>query len=1008
MIDTGVGFVHPMFFIGVVEDRNDPRAEGRVRVRAFGIHGSNQDIPTEELPWATLIIGNHDVNFTPPPLNAWVFGFFIDGRDAQQPMILGLIPAQATEIVNPAVTGWGAVPAEDYDRAGQGTRPRDLGLSPMSKLATGEFLNETYNEALETNRVRDIPIAGGCARGHNSVGNGNLWGNDIGESVDGTPTFTPGRAGRGLTEDRQRALVAFANRNGINPNALAGVLNIESGFDPSIQGGASNRFHGIFQLQDSQIGGLTNQALGRSLSPEQYRQISFDDQLRVYEQYMKNSIKGNLSDFFTGDAKQDASRLWALQLAPGRARSIDYNNSNATISATNQASSISAKRGLVTVGSVQGGTISRGGLLDLDKESLQTPQLLEDPSQPSRTEQAQLNDQRQSKADEIRTQIRDVDRQISELKLPEDNTRLQELQSKRQELEAELSSLDSSSTTDATPNEPYSGYATPSSDPSCATSWEEPASGYGAKYPYNRVIETASGHSIELDDTPGSERIMIWHHSGSYVQITGTSTTHKNMSDAYSVNERNHHVYIGGNNLVTIEGDSHVLVKGNKVEEIEGDYKQIVHGNIMVGGGGRVEINGADRTDIRSASLALDSNVENLNIKTGKSIIFESGNTIDLKSKNVRIGASESMSVSGGKGLFLESRGGDVHMKSSGNVFMNPEQNLFLRADGGTISMQAKGSLRMSSESFMSIKSEGYMAMKSSGSSVLIGAGQSVNINAADKMGILGAEIFIESSGGDTNISSGGLTNIGSTGDISISSSSNLFTQATGDINTKGVNVNIESSSSMDIRGGGTTSIEAVGGNMNLLASSDAYLTGSTVYIDDIVQLASGATAGGTFGADDGNEVQSKEPVDPAEFSEGTGEMGGSIADQAVNAEQPVSAPSGSNGPATPPDRSAPNPRRTESATNNTTTNTGSSTTDTSPGSIATQPGAINLNEPNIIASIEDASGRRALVRLPENGKIINVRVGAQLNGGVVTSISETELKYSVNGTQDRTLRIPD
>ena len=37
-------------YMGVVEDPNDPRKEGRCRVRVFGIHG--KDIPTEHLPWA--------------------------------------------------------------------------------------------------------------------------------------------------------------------------------------------------------------------------------------------------------------------------------------------------------------------------------------------------------------------------------------------------------------------------------------------------------------------------------------------------------------------------------------------------------------------------------------------------------------------------------------------------------------------------------------------------------------------------------------------------------------------------------------------------------------------------------------------------------------------------------------------------------------------------------------------------------------------------------------------
>lgn len=47
----------------------------------------------------------------------------------------------------------------------------------------------------------------------------------------------------------------------------------------------------------------------------------------------------------------------------------------------------------------------------------------------------------------------------------------------------------------------------------------EPDSAYEAQYPYNRVIQTKSGNVIELDDTPGSTRIHIYHNSGAYVEI---------------------------------------------------------------------------------------------------------------------------------------------------------------------------------------------------------------------------------------------------------------------------------------------------------------------------------------------------------------------------------------------------------------------------------------------------------------------------------------------------------
>ena len=151
--ETGIGIKNPLWFIGVVENRNDPRKEGRVQVRAFGVHGTNREVETVDLPWAMCIAGNYDPNYPIPPLNSWVFGFFLDGRDAQQPMILGLIPTQMTSLVDPETNGWGAIPTENVRLDSQGSRATDFGQPQNSRKARGEELDKTDIFLQEVSRV---------------------------------------------------------------------------------------------------------------------------------------------------------------------------------------------------------------------------------------------------------------------------------------------------------------------------------------------------------------------------------------------------------------------------------------------------------------------------------------------------------------------------------------------------------------------------------------------------------------------------------------------------------------------------------------------------------------------------------------------------------------------------------------------------------------------------------------------------------------------------------------
>ena len=88
------------WFVGVVEDRQDPKHLGRLRVRCLGYHTEiHTDLPTTDLPWAHVMnpITSATVSGVgQTPLGAvegtWVMGFFQDGTDAQQPVIMGTLP----------------------------------------------------------------------------------------------------------------------------------------------------------------------------------------------------------------------------------------------------------------------------------------------------------------------------------------------------------------------------------------------------------------------------------------------------------------------------------------------------------------------------------------------------------------------------------------------------------------------------------------------------------------------------------------------------------------------------------------------------------------------------------------------------------------------------------------------------------------------------------------------------------------------------------------------------
>jgi hypothetical protein len=134
-----------VWWVGVVEDRQDPLKLGRCRVRCIGWHSQNKmQLPTNMLPWAVPSIPINMSNVYTPKEGDMVFGFFVDDENAQEPVMMGMFPSIPLEAGNPqrafqdprTSTELAAAPVKPYESATN--YPRKLDEPTTSRLARND------------------------------------------------------------------------------------------------------------------------------------------------------------------------------------------------------------------------------------------------------------------------------------------------------------------------------------------------------------------------------------------------------------------------------------------------------------------------------------------------------------------------------------------------------------------------------------------------------------------------------------------------------------------------------------------------------------------------------------------------------------------------------------------------------------------------------------------------------------------------------------------------------
>lgn len=192
-----------------------------------------------------------------------------------------------------------------------------------------------------------------------------------------------------------------------------------------------------------------------------------------------------------------------------------------------------------------------------------------------------------------------------------------------------------------------------------------------SQYPLNQVRETVSGHVTEIDDTPGSERILYKHRTGAGVEMRPDGTVI--VSSRYNtiqITGNDHKVIVEGDGDIHYNGNLRLHVSGNMDVEVGGDYNLRVHGDKREDIRGGVEQKVVENHETRitgnkssyvlgtssdivlgdNNSMVKGNNTERVQGKqaqyVGDDIIMTAPNDINLTSKSINIAAEDLSAIS--------------------------------------------------------------------------------------------------------------------------------------------------------------------------------------------------------------------------------------------------------------------------------------------------------------------------------------------------------------------------
>ena len=177
------------------------------------------------------------------------------------------------------------------------------------------------------------------------------------------------------------------------------------------------------------------------------------------------------------------------------------------------------------------------------------------------------------------------------------------------------------------------------------STWDQSPIPYNAQYPFNHVLQTESGHVLEFDDTPHSERIHMYHKAGTYMEIDANGTrVNRIVGDNYEIYERNGFVHINGSLNVTIDGVNNLYVKNALNVNVDGATTINIYNNADINVSGSANLAVGGEFSLLASAINMEADIINLkssgaiNIDAGGDASVKAGGNAKLDGSQVHLG----------------------------------------------------------------------------------------------------------------------------------------------------------------------------------------------------------------------------------------------------------------------------------------------------------------------------------------------------------------------------------